>query len=95
LGLGKGDVQKLDCAARGAFLSLSTCDARNIIDRFYDLTPKRESSSEQEEKLWIAKSQPFQSQNLAIQPEPSIPKILQGKKKFHLWKALTFLIRMV
>jgi hypothetical protein len=64
------DEQKLDCAARGAFLSLSTRKARIIIDRFCDRTPKRESSSEQEDELWIAKSQPFQSQDVAFHPKP-------------------------
>jgi hypothetical protein len=35
---------------------------------------KKESSPKQEEEVLIAKSQPLQSQGLAINPEPSIPQ---------------------
>ena len=35
---------------------------------------EKESSLEQEEDVLIAKSQPLQSQDLAINPEPSIPQ---------------------
>ena len=35
---------------------------------------EKESSLEQEEKVLRAKSQPLQSQGLAINPEPSIPQ---------------------
>ena len=38
------------------------------------LEKEKESSPEQEEKVLIAKSQPLQSQGLAINPEPSIPQ---------------------
>ena len=35
---------------------------------------KKESSPEQEDEVLIAKSQPLQSQDLAINPEPPIPQ---------------------
>ena len=35
---------------------------------------EKESSLKQEEKVLIAKSQPLQSQDLAVNPEPSIPQ---------------------
>ena len=35
---------------------------------------EKESSPEQEEEVLIAKSQPLQSQDLAINPKPSIPQ---------------------
>ena len=38
------------------------------------LEEEKESSPEQEEKVLIAKSQPLQSQDLAINPKPSIPQ---------------------
>ena len=91
-------MESLDAASRGAFLHLSASEVRSMLDKISGKTPctsnhnklleeEKESSPEQEEVL-IAKSQPLQSQNLAVNPKPSIPQILQGKKKFHLWKAL-------
>jgi len=38
------------------------------------LEEEKESSPEQEEEVLIAKSQPLQSQGLAINPKPSIPQ---------------------
>ena len=38
------------------------------------LEEEKESSSKQEEEVLIAKSQPLRSQDLAINPEPSIPQ---------------------
>jgi hypothetical protein len=35
---------------------------------------EKKSSPEQEEEVLIAKSEPLQSQDLAINPEPSIPQ---------------------
>jgi hypothetical protein len=48
--------------------------------------PKKEkkSSPDQEEKILIAKSQPLQFQDLAINPEPSIPQNPLRKEEFHL-----------
>jgi hypothetical protein len=37
------------------------------------LEKEKESSPEQEEEVLIAKSQPLQSQDLAINPKPSTP----------------------
>ena len=58
------------------------------------LEEEKKSSPEQEEKVLIAKSQPLQSQGLAINPEPSIPQNPNPpkKKKFNLLK---FLVRMI
>ena len=38
------------------------------------LREEKESSPKQEEEVLIAKSQPLQSQDLAVNPEPSIPQ---------------------
>ena len=76
-----------DAAARGAFLHLSSSEARSMLDKISGKTPytsnhnklleeKKESSPEQEEEVLIAKSQPLQSQDLAINPEPPIPQNL-------------------
>ena len=99
MGLSEDSVQSLYQASRGAFLHLSASEARSMLDRISGKIPctsinnelpeeEKESSPEQEEEVLIAKSQPLQSQDLAVNPEPLIPKILQGKKKFHLWKTL-------
>jgi hypothetical protein len=41
---------------------------------YYELPEEeKESSPEQEEEVLIAKLEPLQSQDLAINPEPSIP----------------------
>ena len=42
----------------------------------YNELPKveKESSSDQEKEVLIAKSQPLQSQDLAVNPEPSVPQ---------------------
>jgi hypothetical protein len=45
------------------------------------LEEEKESSLEQEEKVFIDKSQPLQSQDLAINPEPSIPQNLNPPKE--------------
>ena len=93
MGLSKDSTQSLDQASRGASLCLSISEARTILDRICGKTPctsihdellEEKSSPDQEEEVLIAKSQPLQSQDLAINFEPSIPKILQGKKKFYL-----------
>ena len=78
-------MQSIDQASRGAFLLLSTSEARSILDRISGKTPytsihnelpkkEKKSSPEQEEEVLIAKSQPLQSQDLAINPEPTIPQ---------------------
>jgi len=78
-------MESLDQASRGAFLHLSASEARSVLDRISGKTPctsihnellkeDKESSPEQEVKVLIAKSQPLQSQDLAINPKPSIPQ---------------------
>jgi hypothetical protein len=84
---------------------LSTSEARSIFNKISEKTPstsiyyelleeEKESSPEQEEKVLIAKSQPLQSQGLAINPEPSIPQNPnpQEKKKVNLLKFLMGMI---
>ena len=70
-------------ASRGAFLHLFASEARAMLDRISGKTPcttihnelpkeEKKSSPDQEEEVLLAKSQPLQSQDLAINPEPSI-----------------------
>ena len=103
MGLSKDSAQTLNAASRGAFLHLSASEAMAMLDRISGKTPytsihnelleeEKESSPEQEEKVLIAKSQPFQSQDLAINPKPSIPQNPPRKKKFNILK---FLVRMI
>jgi len=84
-GLSREDKKSLNTASGGSFFHLSTSDARNWIDKMSGKTPcpsiqkpipekEKESVLEQEEVVPIAKSQPFQSQDLAIDPKPSIPQ---------------------
>ena len=84
MGLSMDSTQSLDQAFRGAFLHLSVSEARPMLDRIsgkisytsiHDELPEEEkkSSPYQEEEVLIAKSQPLQSQDLAINPEPSVP----------------------
>jgi hypothetical protein len=83
MGLSKNSVQFLDLASRGAFLHFSASKAGTILDKIighipytdsHDELPKEEEEStpEQEEEALIAKSQPLQSQDLAINPGPPI-----------------------
>ena len=86
MGLSKDSVQSLDQASRGGFLHLSVSEARSMLDRIIGKIPytskeEKESSPEQEEKVLIAKSQPLQSQDLAINPKPSIPQNLNPPKE--------------
>ena len=78
-------AQSLDQASRGAFLNLSASEARSMLNRISGKTPctsiqdelpeeEKESSPKQEDKVLIAKSQPLQSQDLTVNPEPSIPQ---------------------
>ena len=75
----------LDMASRGAFLHSSASKARTILNKIIGCIPytsihdelseeEKKSSPEQEEEVLIAKSQPLQSQDLAVNPEPSIPQ---------------------
>jgi hypothetical protein len=72
MGLSKDSMESLDAASRGAFLHLSTSEARAMLDRISGKTPctsiynelpeeEKESSPEQKEEVLIAKSQPLQS----------------------------------
>ena len=88
-------MQTLDQASRGAFLHLSTSEERAMLDRISGKTPytsihyellkeEKESSLKQEEEVLIAKSQPLQSQGLAINPELSIPaKSSKGRRNLN------------
>ena len=99
MGLSEDSLQTLDQVSRGAFLHLSASKAKSMLNRISGITPctsihdelleeEKESYPDQEEEVLIAESEPLQSQDSVINPEPSIPKIIQRKKKFHLWKAL-------
>ena len=85
-------MESLNAASRGAFLHLSASEARSMLDRISGKTPytsihdelpeeEKESSPEQEEEVLIAKSKPLQSQDLAINLEPSIPQNLNPPKE--------------
>ena len=67
LGLSKDSMESLDAASRGAFLYLSTSEARSMLDKISGKTPytsihnelpekEKESSPDQEEEVLIAKS---------------------------------------
>jgi hypothetical protein len=101
MGLSKDSMQSLDQASRGTFLHLSASEARSMLDRISGKTPctsihnelhEEEKKSSPKQEVLISKSEPLQSQDLAINPEPSRIQILQKKKKFNLLK---FLLRMV
>jgi hypothetical protein len=83
MGLSKDSMESLDTASRGAFLHLFASEARAMLDRISGKTPytsihnelleeEIESSLEEEEEALIAKPQLVRSQDLAINPEPSI-----------------------
>ena len=85
-------MESLDATSRGALLHLSASEARFMLDKISRKTPytsnhnkllkeEKESSLEQQEEVLIAKSQPLQSQGLAINPEPSIPENPNPPKK--------------
>ena len=70
MGLSKDSRKSLDAASRGAFLHLSTSEARSMLNRISGITPytsihnelleeEKESSPEQEEEVFIVKSQPL------------------------------------
>jgi hypothetical protein len=92
MGLNKDSMNFLDMTSRGAFLHLSASKARTILDKIirhisytsiYDdlLEKEKKASPDQEEEALIAKSQPFQSQDLAINSKPSIPQNPPGKEE--------------
>jgi hypothetical protein len=83
LGVSKDDAQDLNAASRGSFHSLPVSEARLVLDKIIGRTTftsihdkfleeEKESSPKQEEEVLIAKSRPFQSQDLAINPELSV-----------------------
>ena len=85
MGLSNDSMESLDVASKGAFLHLYASEARSMLDKVSEKTTctsnhnklhkeEKESSPEQEEEVLIAKSQPLQSQGLAINPKPSIPQ---------------------
>ena len=84
-------MESLDAASIGAFLHLFASEARSMLDKISAKTPctsihnellekEKESSPKQEEQVLIPKSQPLQSQDLAINPKPSIPQNLNPPK---------------
>jgi hypothetical protein len=92
MGLSKDSRESLDLASRGAFLHLSTSEARAMLNRISEITPctcihnelfkeEMKSSPEQEEEVLIAKLQPLQSQDLSINPKPSIPQNLNPPRE--------------
>ena len=85
MGLSKDSTESLNAASRGAFLHLSASKAMTILDKIIRKIPctsihdelsekEMKSSLDQEDEALIAISQPLQSQNLAINPEPLIPQ---------------------
>ena len=71
---------------------MSISEAGTILDRISEKTPftsihdklpeeKNKSPLNQEEEVLIAESEPLQSQDLAINPEPSIPQNLNPPKE--------------
>ena len=90
----KDSRESLDFASKGAFLDLSASEARSMLDRISGRTPctsipnklpkeEKESSPEQEEEVLIAKSQPLQSQDLAINlcPRNMVGSLPRGMPK--------------
>jgi len=80
-GLRRENKQTLHAASGGSFHHLSTSEAWNLIDLMSRKSPsiyipekEKESVPRQEEEVSIARSQPHQSQTLAIDPNPSIPQ---------------------
>ena len=78
-GLSRENKQTLNTASRGSFYQLSASEAWNLIDlmsekspSFYIPVKEKEPVPRQEEEVSIARSQPLQSQTLAIDPRPSI-----------------------
>ena len=84
MGLSKDSRESLNATSRGAFLHLSASEARAMLDRISGKTPStsiHNELSEKEKKLFsdqeevlIAKSQPLQSQDFAINHKPPIPQ---------------------
>ena len=83
--LSKDSRESLVVASRGAFLHLSSSEARAMLYKISGKTPytsihnelpekDKKSSPDQEEEVLIAKSQSLRSQNLAINLEPPIPQ---------------------
>jgi len=80
-GLSRENKQTLNEASRVSFHHLSASEAWNLIDLMSGKSPsiyipenEKEPIARQEEEVSIARSQPLQSQTLAIDPKPSIPQ---------------------
>ena len=79
-GLSREDKQTLHAASGGSFYHLSASDAWNLIDLMSRKSPsfyipgKEKKPVPRQEEVLIARSQPLQSQTLAIDPKPSIPQ---------------------
>jgi hypothetical protein len=83
-GLSKDSKEFIDLASRGVFLHLPISEARSMHEKICEITPctsthselleeEKQSSPKLEEEVLIPKSQPIKSQNLDINPKPSIP----------------------
>ena len=83
MGLSREDRKFLDLASGGNFFSQCGTKARYLLDimsrqtpclNTHKLLPEKELISRQEKEVLIAKSQPLQSEDLAIDPKISIPQ---------------------
>jgi hypothetical protein len=92
MGLSKDSRESLDLASWGAFLYLSASEARSMLNNISEKTPctsiqyelpgeEKESSPGQEEEVLIAKLESLQSQDLAINPKPSISQNLNPPRE--------------
>jgi len=80
-GLSRENKQTLNTASRGSIYHLPASEARDLIDSLSAKFPsiyipekEKEPIPRQEEEVSISRSQPLQSQTLAIDPKPSIPQ---------------------
>ena len=78
-GLSRENKQTVNTASRGSFYHLPASEARVLIDSFSGKFPsiyilEKEKEPVPRQEVLIARSQPLQSQTLAIDPKPSIPQ---------------------
>ena len=79
--LSRENKETLNIASRGSFYHLPASEARDLIDSLSGKFPsiyipkkEKEPVPRQEEEVLIARSQPLQSQTLAIHPKTSRPQ---------------------
>jgi len=78
-GLCRENKQTLNTASRGSFYHLPASEGRDLIDSLSGKFPsiyilEKEKEPVPRQEVLIARSQPLQSQTLAIDPKPSIPQ---------------------